>query len=93
MAINIRVVTPTKLEYTIDVEGSICRHLINVFEEIKDIELQSWIYERLNDQIVHSLPFYSGSYLGYIWYKVHEKPQEIFLDTAAIEYRKDTHGS
>ena len=69
--INVRVETPTGKFHDVGVEGSLCRELIHVFDEIEDIPCQAWIYEKLNNKIVHSTPHYIGSYLGYKWHKAH----------------------
>ena len=67
--VKIEVETPTGKKYPVGVEGFICRQLVHVFNEIDDIPCQSWIYEKLNAKIVHSTPYFIGSYLGYTWRK------------------------
>ena len=68
--ISIQVDTPTGKQYKVAVNGNICQRLVHVFDEIDDIPCQSWIYEKLNDKIVHSTPYFIGSYLGYKWRKL-----------------------
>ena len=66
---NIQVTTPTGRDYVVGVEGSICQQLIKVFDEIKDVPCQAWIYDKLNEKITKSTPHFIGSYLGYTWRK------------------------
>ena len=67
--INIEVTTPTGRVYPIEVEGALCKKLIFVFDEVEDMPCKSWIYEKLNDKITQSTPYFNGTYLGYYWRK------------------------
>ena len=65
--INLNITTPTDKKYVIIVEGSKCRGLIHVFNEIEDIPCKTWIYKQLSDKITNSTPYFKGEYLGYSW--------------------------
>ena len=68
---DVRVDSPSGKFYDVSVNGGLCIGLIKVFDEIEDIPCQAWIYDKLQNQIVHSTPHFIGSYLGYTWRKTY----------------------